>query len=181
MKSLEEIVAPVQQVNIGRHIITDNGQFPNNATLPLLTYTHAITMENKIDSKSVVDLLESNGWTNAWENGIYDYHHYHSITHEVLVIISGTVRVQFGGEEGIALEFTVGDVVIIPAGVAHKKLSDHSNFKCVGAYPDGRDYDVLKGNPGERPKADENIKSLPVPEADPIYGMSGPLFSNWQK
>jgi uncharacterized protein YjlB len=181
MKSLDEITAPVQQVKIGRYTITDNGQFPNNATLPLLTYIKVIKSENNIDSKSVMDLLESNGWMNAWENGIYDYHHYHSITHEVLVVISGGVRVQFGGEDGIAVELVAGDVVIIPAGVAHKKLSEHSSFKCVGAYPDGRDYDVLKGKPGERPKADENIKSLPIPDSDPIYGMNGPLLSNWQK
>jgi uncharacterized protein YjlB len=181
MKSLDEITTPIQQVKIGRYTMTDNGQFPNNPSLPLLTYIRAISTENKIDSKSVMDLLESNGWANAWENGIYDYHHYHSITHEVLVIISGAVRVQFGGENGIAIELTAGDVVIIPAGVAHKKLSEHSNFKCVGAYPEGRDYDVLKGKSGERPKADENIKRVPIPDADPIYGSSGPLTSNWQK
>jgi uncharacterized protein YjlB len=181
MKSLDEITAPVQQVTIGRYTLTDSGQFPNNALLPLLTYLQAITVEDKLDSKSVINLLESNGWTNAWENGIYDYHHYHSITHEVLVIISGAVRVQFGGEDGVAVELTAGDVVIIPAGVAHKKLSEDSNFKCVGAYPDGRDYDILKGKPGERPEADENIKRLPIPNADPIYGLSGPLASNWQK
>jgi uncharacterized protein YjlB len=138
-------------------------------------------MKNKINSKSVIELLESNGWSNSWENGIYDYHHYHSITHEVLVMTSGSARVQFGGEDGIALELNAGDVVIIPAGVAHKKLSEHSNFKCVGAYPDGRDYDVLRGKPEERPKADENIKNLPVPDADPVFGIDGPLLSNWKK
>jgi uncharacterized protein YjlB len=181
MKSLDEIIAPIQTVNVGRYTLTEHPPFPNNALLPLLTYSQPFTKKNKIDSKAVIELLESNGWANAWENGIYDYHHYHSITHEVLVITSGSVRVQFGGEDGIAVELNEGDVVIIPAGVAHKKLSDHSGFKCVGAYPEGRDYDILTGKPGERQKADENIKNVPLPEADPVYGMDGPLRSNWLK
>jgi uncharacterized protein YjlB len=180
MKSFEEIIAPIQQVNISRYILEDDGTYPNNPRCSLLIYHHAVEIPKHKAGKMIMEFLESNGWSNAWENGIYDYHHYHSITHEVLVIISGSVRVQFGGDNGIAQQLNAGDVVIIPAGVAHKNLSDESDFKCIGAYPDGRNYDVLTGN-GDRPKADDNIKKLPTPETDPIFGADGTLLKNWKQ
>jgi len=31
--------------------------------------------------------------------------------------------------------------------------------------------DLLRGLPGERPKADRNIAALPIPDNDPIYGL----------
>ena len=39
----------------------------------------------------------AHGWSNAWRDGIFGYHHFHSIAHEVLGIASGEVRVMFGG------------------------------------------------------------------------------------
>ena len=72
-----------------------------------------------------------------------------------------------------------GDVIIIPAGVGHKKLDASSDFAVVGAYPEGRDWDVLKGEPGERPTADENIASLPIPKSDPLLGIKNGLTRIW--
>jgi uncharacterized protein YjlB len=72
-----------------------------------------------------------------------------------------------------------GDVVIIPAGVAHKNLGASSDFGVVGAYPGGREWDMNYGRAGERPKSDETIASVPMPKADPIYGAGGPLFQYW--
>jgi uncharacterized protein YjlB len=68
-----------------------------------------------------------------------------------------------------------GDVIVIPAGVAHQNLGANNDFGVVGAYPGGRQWDLLRGLPGERPKADQNIAALPIPEKDPIYGVEGPL------
>jgi uncharacterized protein YjlB len=36
------------------------------------------------------------------------------------------------------------------------------------------------GKREERPKADKNIFSVPVPESDPLYGPDGPLMDHWQ-
>jgi uncharacterized protein YjlB len=49
----------------------------------------------------------------------------------------------------------------------------------VGAYPDGRHWDLLTGKPGERPKADQNIAALPLPDNDPVDGPDGPLRKIW--
>jgi uncharacterized protein YjlB len=49
----------------------------------------------------------------------------------------------------------------------------------VGAYPGGRQWDLLRGLPGERPQADRNIAAVPLPETDPIYGADGPLRKIW--
>jgi uncharacterized protein YjlB len=51
----------------------------------------------------------------------------------------------------------------------------------VGAYPNGMDWDLLKGEPGERPKADKNIEALPIPELDPVLGKAEGLTKIWEK
>jgi uncharacterized protein YjlB len=179
MKSLVEATAPLQHVNIVRHIIPDDGTFPNNALLPLLVYQQAHRAGEKNAGDLIKELLETNSWTYSWEDGIYDYHHYHSTAHEVLVVTRGSARVQFGGPDGVTLPVETGDVIIIPAGVAHKSLDSTDDFTCIGAYPAGQEYDMNYGREGERPKADENINALPMPENDPIYGGDGPLVKNW--
>ena len=50
----------------------------------------------------------------------------------------------------------------------------------IGAYPEGKDYDLKKGEDGERPDADQNILQVSVPSADPVYGDTGPLIENWK-
>jgi hypothetical protein len=43
----------------------------------------------------------------------------------------------------------------------------------------GRSADLLRGEDGERPGADENIAKVPVPESDPVAGVDGPLLRAW--
>ncbi|NIU02548.1 MAG: cupin domain-containing protein, partial [Aliifodinibius sp.] len=80
-------------------------------------------------------LLHSNQWGGAWQNGIYGFHHYHSTAHEVLCVYKGEAKVQLGGDDGIIQTVKPGDVIIIPAGVAHKNLGSNSDFRIIGAYP----------------------------------------------
>ncbi len=178
MKSRIELANPLQHVNIVRHLIPDDGTFPNNGHLALIIYRKALRLEANA-SNDVEQFLESNGWSNAWEDGVFDYHHYHSTAHEVLAVIEGSSRIQFGGPSGISLMLEQGDVIVIPAGVAHKNLGGEENFKVIGAYAGGRDYDMNHGKESERPKADENIRQVPLPESDPVFGMSGPLIKEW--
>ncbi len=112
-------------------------------------------------------------------DGIYSYHHYHSTAHEVLGVYQGGATVQFGGEKGPAVSVAAGDVVVIPAGVAHKLLDVPGSLRVVGAYPAGQSWDMNYGREGERPAADRNIAAVPAPEQDPLYGAEGPLVELW--
>src|SRR5882672_8485777 len=117
--SVKRHAKPLQILNspeIIARVLDDDGRFPNNARLPLLIYRHALNLPRHDPASAIEDLLEENDWCNSWRDGIYTYHHYHSNTHEVLVVFSGSSEVQFGGPEGVSQEIAIGDVVIIPAG-----------------------------------------------------------------
>jgi uncharacterized protein YjlB len=155
------------------------GNFPNNPRLPLILYRQAIRLEEG-DASAVESCFEQHDWGNSWRNGIYTYHHYHSTAHEVLGIYRGKAKVQLGGPEGLKVELSAGDVVIIPAGVAHKNLDASADFACVGAYPPGQNFDMNYGKEGERPQADKQIAQLALPDTDPVFGKDGLVLQEWQ-
>jgi uncharacterized protein YjlB len=171
-----QIVQPPQVI---ARVLSDDGTFPNNEQLPLLVYTPALILPAGDAAEAFETVFAANEWGSSWRNGVYGYHHYHSTAHEVLGIYAGTAKVQLGGPSGVVLTVTPGDVVIIPAGVAHKNLGASTNFRCVGAYPLGQQWDMNYGRPGERPRADENIAAVAVPGTDPVYGAGGPLADHW--
>jgi uncharacterized protein YjlB len=160
--------------------LNDDGRFPNNSRFPLLVYKGVLHLHPGDDADCIAAVFRQNNWTNSWTAGIFDYHHYHSNTHEVLGVFTGTADVQFGGDEGICVELTRGDAVVIPAGVAHKCLRSSEDFVCVGAYPDGKEYDMNYGHEGERPAADERIAGINAPENDPVFGKDGSLNTLWK-
>lgn len=160
-------------------VLADDGTFPNSH-LPVVLYRQGIALAPNKPAASIEERYHDQGWDGTWRNGIYSFHHYHSTAHEVLGIASGTVRVQLGGPDGKALELEAGDVVILPAGVAHRNLGGSDDLVVVGAYPPGQQWDLLKGGPNDRPEADRNIAQVPLPQTDPVLGDHGPLISLWQ-
>ncbi len=157
---------------------TDDGTFPNNAGLPLLVYREAFAPEHRT-AATLEDVFRARRWGGTWRNGIYGYHHYHSTAHEVLGVARGAARVRLGGPEGQTFDVAAGDVIVIPAGVAHKNLGASADFLVVGAYPEGQRWDMNPGRPGERPRVDQNIARVPLPAMDPVYGPAGPLAEHW--
>ena len=157
----------------------DDGSIPNSK-YPLLVYHGAFTGSGREGAAWLEKCFAENNWTNSWRNGVFPYHHYHSITHEVLGVYAGSALLHMGGERGDKLHVTAGDVLVIPAGVGHKKLEASADFAVVGAYPDGRDYDILRGEPGDRPRALENIRKVPIPLFDPIWGVEKGLSKIWR-
>jgi uncharacterized protein YjlB len=97
----------------------------------------------------------------------------------VLGIFAGEVNLQTGGPGGKVTKLKKGDVVIIPAGVSHKNNGSTDDFKCVGAYPEGQDYDMNYGKEGERPGTDAKISNVAYPVMDPVFGKDGPLIKEW--
>lgn len=95
-------------------------------------------------------------------------------------MVSGRASIAFGGPEGETVEVQAGDVVLIPAGVGHKNAGSSRDLSVVGAYPRAREsYDLRTGEEGERPEVLENIRIVPLPEADPLFGKDGPLLRYW--
>lgn len=162
------------------HILKGDLYFPNNEKFPLLVYKGALLLHPEDEPEAILHRFAINNWTKGWTDGIYDYHHYHSTTHEVIGVFCGTVDVQFGGDDGVCVELSRGDVVVIPAGVAHKNLQSSKDLLCAGAYPDGSSYDIKYGRNGERPEADSNVAVVPLPPTDPVYGFEGPLIEYWK-
>jgi uncharacterized protein YjlB len=161
-----------------RMVLNDDGIFPNSK-FPALLYKGVLDIPFLFPATHVKKLFASHNWTNAWDSGVFEYHHYHSITHEVLGAYEGSTVLQLGGEDGPTIKFEKGDVLVIPAGVVHKNWGDEFDVQCVGAYPDGKDYDMNYGKLGERPKADENIENVPIPLTDPLYGENAGLTEIW--
>jgi uncharacterized protein YjlB len=160
-------------------IFKDDGLIPNSGH-PVLLFRGAVDLEEIDPASSMEERFAANHWTNSWRDGIYGFHHYHSTSHEVLGIFRGSVTVRLGGEQGRDFIIEPGDVIVIPAGVGHKNMGASPDLG-VGAYPDGRRCDLLRGRPGERPQADQNISAIPTPNEDPLYGPNGPLMRLWVK
>jgi uncharacterized protein YjlB len=177
--SWEEIERQVQ-ASIETHLFTTDGLIPNNRKLPLILYRQALRLEDMDGEPETAfeGLFKSNDWEDAWVNGIYDYHHYHSTAHEVLGIAKGSARVQFGGPHGLVVEIAAGDAVVIPAGVGHCLLKG-KNLVVVGAYPQGQNWDLCSETEADCAKAIENIPWVPLPQYDPVLGATGPLTICW--
>jgi uncharacterized protein YjlB len=158
--------------------LADDGTYPNS-DLPVLVYRQVLGASVRGPARRLEQIFRSNGWTGAWRNGIFSYHHYHSTAHEVLGVSGGKASVQLGGPDGWTLDVKAGDVLVLPAGAAHKNCGSDRVFEVVGAYADGRAWDLMRGEPGDRPEADRNIERVPLPSRDPLFGADGPLMEHW--
>jgi uncharacterized protein YjlB len=158
--------------------LADDGRIPNSR-FPLVI-VHAAIEPRMASAEAFEELFAANGWPPAWRSTIFPYHHYHSTAHEVLGVASGTARILVGGDYGREFDIAAGDAIIIPAGVGHKRQFSSPDFEVVGAYPPGQHWDLLKGERGDRPMADNNIDRVPLPVSDPVGGVDGILTELWK-
>ena len=123
--------------------IHENKPFPNNS-LPVLFYKGAAEkwLNQSNAAEAVLSHFERNGYGNGWVNGIFNYHHFHSTTHEALTCIAGEGSIQLGGPGQNIYTVTKGDVLLLPAGIAHKKIKATKNFQIVGLVVDVMDQDL---------------------------------------
>jgi len=157
--------------------LESSDRIPNNPLLPVLVYRGALP---EADPESFCrKRLRQNDWGNIWIDGVFGFHHYHSNAHEFLGVLDGHARLLVGGEDGSEIVVRDGDALVLPAGTGHKKLDGSSDFRVLGAYPGGRDYNMNYGREGEWDRAKANISRVPLPERDPLFGPSGPLREQW--
>lgn len=151
---------------------------PNHPVLPVLFYRQALPPRQD-RARAFEDRFEKAGWTGIWRNGIFNYQHYHTGAHEVLGIARGEGLVLIGGPAGVRLEVEAGDCLVLPAGTGHMRLAASDDFLVVGAYPPGQHADIQTIAPS--PEARDRIRTLPLPDSDPLYGSDGPLTTLWRK
>jgi uncharacterized protein YjlB len=175
-----DVCIEARMIQPDQFIIKDNGIFPGSR-LPVLHYKAVLIIPVFFAARQIKQRFKENDWTNTWRDGVYAYDHYHSNTHETMAVIKGQTRLLLGGENGQEIVLQKGDVIVIPAGVAHRNLGKMKDVICIGSYPGGRNFDMNYGKAGERPKADQNISKLELPDLGPLYGINDPLLKIWKK
>lgn len=150
--------------------LPDGGWCPNNRLLPLLVYRSAFDGSGEKLASRIEKTFDAYGWPPAWRYTIYDFPHYHSTSHEVIGVFAGSAKVRFGDEVGIDVELRAGDVVFIPAGVSHQRITSSGDFCGVGAYPAGFEPDMRRKGESDTRDSRERIGNLPHPGLDPVTG-----------
>lgn len=164
-----------------RFLFQDDGRTPNNPVFPMLLYRDAVAVQKERDPAAMFEkIFAANGWGGGWRNGIFDFLHFHTRTHEVLGIARGEARVQFGGAKGEIITVKAGDVVVLPAGTGHQRIGAGQGLLVVGAYPPEGKYDQVQPHEANDPEARARIVGVPAPRTDPLYGSSGPLTDYWR-
>ncbi len=168
---------------IVHQILTDDGDIPNNGSLPLILYKGAVDVASADDPDGAVEaVFHKNGWGNGFRGAvIYSYHHYHAKAHEVVGIAAGRAQIQFGGPEGPVFDVEAGDVALIPAGVGHCRLDDTPGLSVVGAYPQGQSPDMNREGEAEGEAIRASIEAVAMPNTDPVMGDDGPAITIWGK
>ena len=150
------------------------GALMPNSRLPVLIYRKVL----EGGARGFDSLFRTNGWGGTWRNGVYDYDHFHSNAHEVLGVDTGRATIQLGGDVGQPVDVEAGDVLVLPAGTGHRRISRSDDFSVSGAYPSGQArYDLLRIR---SPEAELRISKVPVPGSDPVQGKDGALLRLWR-
>lgn len=155
--------------------VRENAPFPNSP-LPVLIYPDVFSGQEPAFAK----LFLKNGWTGVWVNGVYSFHHFHAAAHEALGCQSGWARLMLGGPNGEEVTITRGTAVLLPSGTGHQLLSCSADFSIAGAYPKGQSPDLQRGDANRYEQLKTASRSVPLPESDPVYGLSGPVTALWR-
>jgi uncharacterized protein YjlB len=144
-----------------------------NSVLPVLLYRSVLPLQAADKANVFRKRFKKAGWTGLWTATIYDYTHFHSNAHEVLGVAEGKVTLRLGGDKGLIFRLKAGDMLVLPAGVGHRRVGGDNGLKVIGAYPRGQSHYDMK----RRGRA---IPTVALPSADPYYGTDGPLLEAWQ-
>ena len=159
-------------------LLLQPGRTMPNSRLPVLIYRNVLARDTTRKAGDFERLFAENGWRGIWRNGVYDYDHFHSNAHEVLGVAQGKATLRIGGETGRAIDVEAGDVLVLPAGTGHRRVSKSENFVMIGAYPPQQEhYDICR----ERsPEAELRISKVALPQTDPVGGRDGPIARLWK-
>lgn len=157
----------------------DDGDVPNNPCWPMIVYQGVLAADEADAASAFEALFARHGWGDGWRNGIFAFPHYHSNSHEVLGIASGSALVRLGGGAGREFTIAMGDVVLLPAGTGHQRLSASSDLLVIGAYPPGPRCDLRRAGEVDKDLIRRRIGQVAKPAQDPVAGKNGPAISLW--
>ncbi|GBE83218.1 hypothetical protein BKA93DRAFT_815450 [Sparassis latifolia] len=185
-------LTPLTSLRTTRYLIPAHKHIPNTTlhNRPLLIYHSAFTSPTLNASQIEKHLNQVGIMAPQWRYLMYQTSHFHSTTHELLVISSGCARLLFGGDDNpgaVIVDVQRGDAMLLPAGVAHRLLEDLSSghgleqsFEMVGSYPlNAEEWDMCYGDGRKGEDQEEiwgRIRKLSWLERDPIYGGEGPAL-----
>ncbi|KAJ5752865.1 hypothetical protein N7520_009782 [Penicillium odoratum] len=170
---------PATEIRITYRQIPSWNRIPNTSIQhkPVMIYHGAfnatpVDLERRLKAVGVVGP--------QWTYTMYTLTHFHSTTHEVLGVVAGRARLCFGGEgnpERFEPVVQHGDLIIVPAGVGHRLLTDEGEepFEMVGSYPHNKEWDMCYGQAGEESKV-QGIQDVAWFDRDPLYGDHGPAL-----
>ncbi|KAF7798080.1 hypothetical protein EIP86_009294 [Pleurotus ostreatoroseus] len=184
LPSTQATLTPLASLKVSRHHIPRHAPLPNTSLtdFPLLVYHAAFPAPTPSASAIEAHLRSTGVLAPQWRATMYRTTHFHSTTHELLVVSRGAARLLFGGEDSpgaVALEAKAGDAVLVPGGVGHRLLEDRGGeFEMVGAYPVGAEqWDMCYGSGDEdRQGIEDRIRALEWFGRDPLYGDEGPAL-----
>ncbi len=171
--------AAANPARVEHFMLGANGWVPNNEALPVVLYRNALGTGGADPAAAFEDLLQANGWPPQWRAGVYDFHHYHTMGHEVLGFAAGSARLMLGGPNAREVAVRAGDIALLPAGTGHMNLGSSDDFLVVGAYPPDQTFDIVREAP--TPAQQTRLKTLPWPARDPVEGADGPVLSLWHR
>jgi uncharacterized protein YjlB len=152
-----------------------NGWMPNNP-FPVLLYRGGLPASTDLAS-DMESLFAANGWPPQWRNGVYSFHHYHSTAHEVLGFAAGHADLVLGGEGGTPVTVHTGDVLVLPTGTGHCRITASDDFLVIGAYPKDETWDICRTAP--TPETLDHMRHVRFPASDPLTGPQGALPKLW--
>ena len=138
---------------------------PNHPRFPALVYRGVV--DGAGDAAAALEaLFARNGWPPQWRDGIYPFHHYHTLGHEALGCACGPARVLLGGPDGARWRSppaTSRCCRPAPAIAGWRRARD---FLVVGAYPPGQRADICRDAADAR-RCWRGSRGLPAPASDP--------------
>jgi len=179
-------VTPWRSVNVSKYMIPAYESIPNSSIVKRPVYHYHGVFGQDVGAGEMEAYLRKQGVVEpAWRYTMFNNSHFHANTHEVLAIAQGSATCLFGGDDasvGTKVDVAQGDVVIVPAGIAHRLWRDHERenkpLLMVGAYPvfSGGHWDMHYGNASELKGVEAKIKEVAWFERDPIYGDEGAVL-----
>lgn len=184
-----------------------------NSVFPVLVYRNVLTkamtdpaIPERQRQQEVNNFFKAHGWTvdNTWPS--VTHNHYHPNVHETYAVIAGSSTLILGLDVNITpdklsdeeldkldnylrIKVNTGDVITLPAGVAHCSRHFDKDYRYAAAYPSGSlKYMSISSAVTKRSEEYDNRDDIELtikadfPTGDPVFGTRpDTLVDVWKK